>query len=52
MCINWQNLRPWNDSQRIAIEELCCQLAAYEAPSGSTFIRKATPDAGENSNQL
>ncbi len=47
MSLNWQNLRPWNGSQNIAFEELCCQLARYEkAPSGSTFIRKGAPDAG------
>lgn len=47
MSINWQNLRLWNSSQNNAFEELCCQLAAYEpTPAGSTFIRKAPPDAG------
>jgi hypothetical protein len=47
MSINWQNLRPWNGSQPLAFEELCCQLAAYEqAPNGSQFIRKGAPDAG------
>jgi len=47
MSINWQNLRPWNGSQNLAFEELCCQLASYEkAPRGSVFIRKAPPDAG------
>lgn len=47
MSSNWQNLRPWNGSQQLAFEELCCQLAAYEqAPNGSQFIRKGAPDAG------
>jgi hypothetical protein len=47
MSINWQNLRPWNGSQQLAFEQLCCQLAAYEpAPLGSIFIRKGAPDAG------
>jgi len=47
MSINFQNIRPWNGSQREAFEELCCQLAGYErAPQGSNFIRKAPPDAG------
>ncbi len=47
MTINWQNIRPWNGSQNVAFETLCCQLAEYEqVPEGSTFIRKAAPDAG------
>jgi hypothetical protein len=45
--INWQDLRPWNGSQQLAFEQLCCQLAAYErAPHDSVFIRKGAPDAG------
>jgi hypothetical protein len=44
---NWDNLRPWKNSQNTAFEELCCQLAEYElAPPGAKFIRKGTPDAG------
>ena len=47
MSITWQNLRPWNGSQHIAFEELCCQLATYETvPPGSNFTRKGAPDAG------
>ena len=47
MSLNWQKLRPWNGSQNSAFEALCCQLAAHEkVPLGSTFIRKAPPDAG------
>lgn len=47
MPINFQNIRPWNGSQNIGFEELCSQLAEYEPiPSGSTFFRKAAPDAG------
>jgi hypothetical protein len=46
MVINWQNLRPLHTSQNSAFEELCCQLAAYEIPQGSKFVRKAAPDAG------
>lgn len=47
MALNWHNLRPWNGSQQLAFEELCCQLAAYELPSPkSGFVRKGTPDAG------
>jgi hypothetical protein len=45
--IDWNNLRPWNNSRNSAFEELCCQLAEYEqAPQGARFIRKGTPDAG------
>ncbi|MFG6100608.1 AVAST type 2 anti-phage system protein Avs2 [Leptothoe sp. ISB3NOV94-8A] len=45
--INWQNLRSWSGSQQTGFEELCCQLAAYEAmPKGSLFTRKGAPDAG------
>jgi hypothetical protein len=42
-----EKIRTWNGSEDEAFEELCCQLAEYEqVPSGSTFIRKAPPDAG------
>lgn len=45
--MEWDRLRPWNGSQSTAFEELICQLACYEpVPSGSTFVRKGTPDAG------
>ncbi len=44
--IDWRNLRSFNGSQNNAFEELCCQLAEYEKPAGSSFIRKGTPDAG------
>lgn len=45
--INWQDLRPLDSSQDKAFEELCCQLAGYEqAPPGSSFVRKGSPDAG------
>lgn len=47
MSINWENIRTYNESQDLAFEELCCQLARYESvPENSTFIRKGTPDAG------
>lgn len=50
MAINWQDLRPLNNSLYTAFEELCCQLAAYEKmPNGATFIRKGAPDAGVES---
>jgi hypothetical protein len=45
--IDWNSLRPWNNSQNSAFEELCCQLAEYEqVPQGARFVRKGTPDAG------
>lgn len=47
MSINWKDLRPLNNSQNKAFEELCRQLARYEnVPQGSTFIPKGNPDAG------
>ncbi len=47
MALHWHKLRPWNGSQQLAFEELCCQLAAVEPPAaGSRFFRKGTPDAG------
>src|SRR5712691_9672961 len=47
MSLLWQNLRPWDNSQNTAFEELCCQLASYEhAPPGSSFTRVGAPDAG------
>lgn len=44
--INWRNLRSFNNSQNEAFEELCCQLAEYELPPNTRFIRKGKPDAG------
>lgn len=45
--IKWDRLRTLSGSQQNALEELCCQLAAYEhAPLGSTFARAGAPDAG------
>lgn len=45
--MDWQNLRSLSNSQNVAFEELCCQLASYEPVSpGSKFIRKGVPDAG------
>ena len=48
MDLEWTQLRTFKGSQRLAFEELCCQLAHYEGgvPSGSTFYRKGAPDAG------
>jgi hypothetical protein len=45
--LNWNKLRPWNGSQNLAFEELCCQLAGAEKmPNRAKLIRKAAPDAG------
>ena len=45
--LTWTDLRPWKGDQRLAFEELCCQLAAHEPMlSGARFIRKGAPDAG------
>jgi hypothetical protein len=45
--IDFRSIRSLNNSQDEGFEELCCQLAGYEpAPQGSTFYRKAPPDAG------
>lgn len=46
VAIDWRHLRPLYGSQNNAFEELCCQLAEYDKPSGSSFIRKGAPDAG------
>jgi len=47
MSINWNNIRPLENSQRDGFEELVCQLARKEnIPDRKTFIRKGKPDAG------
>lgn len=47
MSINWNNIRPLENSQNDAFEELVCQLARKEnIPNKKTFIRKGKPDAG------
>ncbi|TWU43653.1 hypothetical protein Poly51_62320 [Rubripirellula tenax] len=47
MSIDWNNLRPLNNSKNDGFEELCCQLAEAESLSGyESFVRKGTPDAG------
>lgn len=47
MSFDWRNLRTLNGSQHSSFEELCCQLAFYEAvPPGAVFTRKGAPDAG------
>ena len=45
--LDWNSLRPLENSQQKAFEELCVQLAAGESrPAGSRFVRKGAPDAG------
>lgn len=46
MTLDWNSIRPLNGGRDKGFEELCAQLARAEAPVGSTFIRKGTPDAG------
>ena len=46
MTLDWKNIRPLNGGRDKGFEELCAQLARAERPSGSTFVRKGTPDAG------
>ena len=50
MGINWNNIRPYNDSQNNAFEELVCQLAREEEiKDKKSFIRVGTPDGGVES---
>lgn len=44
--LDWSAIRPLNGGREKGFEELCSQLARVEAPVGSRFIRKGTPDAG------
>lgn len=47
MSINWNNIRPLENSQNEGFEELVCQLARKEdIPNRKEFIRKGKPDAG------
>lgn len=47
MAINWNNIRPLDNSQNEGFEELVCQLARNESiPTKKKFIRKGKPDAG------
>jgi hypothetical protein len=47
MSINWNNIRPLQNSQNEGFEELVCQLARHEEiPNSKRFIRKGKPDAG------
>jgi hypothetical protein len=47
MSINWNDIRPLQNSQNEGFEELVCQLARHEQIINSKkFIRKGKPDAG------
>ena len=47
MSINWNNIRPLENSLNDGFEELVCQLAKKEKiPNKLKFIRKGKPDAG------
>ena len=46
MTLDWSCIRPLNGGRDKGFEELCAQLARAVSPSGSTFVRKGTPDAG------
>lgn len=45
--LNWNDIRPINNSLNEGFEELVCQLARIEKiDSAVKFIRKGKPDAG------
>ncbi|HEY6346256.1 MAG TPA: hypothetical protein VIY49_32610 [Bryobacteraceae bacterium] len=45
--LDWTNLRPLDNSQQKAFEELCVQLFAAEPPNyARQFVRKGTQDGG------
>lgn len=45
--LDWNNIRPINNSQKDGFEELVCQLARNDIFNDSkSFVRKGTPDAG------
>ena len=46
MDVDWRSIRPLNGTRAGGFEELCSQLARYEAPDGSRFERNGNPDAG------
>lgn len=47
MSINWQHIKPYNNSQNNAFEELICQLAREEPIANKKeFYRLAAPDGG------
>ena len=46
MDVDWRSIRTLNSARHSGFEELCSQLARCEAPKGSRFVRKGSPDAG------
>ena len=44
--VNWQTIRPWEDSQPNGFQALCVSLARSEAPPEARFVAKGNPDAG------
>lgn len=44
--LNFDNLRPWQDSRDGAFEELSYQLLKDETPPGTTAVRTGNPDGG------
>ena len=46
MVLDWNSIRPLNGGRDKGFEGLCAQHARAEGPSGSTFVRKGTPDTG------
>lgn len=45
--LDWNNIRPINNSQKEGFEELVCQLARNDKfDNAKSFIRKGAPDAG------
>jgi len=45
--LNWNDIRPLNNSQKDGFEELVCQLARNDKyENASSFVRKGSPDAG------
>ena len=45
--LDWNNIRPINNSQKEGFEELVCQLARNDIFNDTkSFVRKGTPDAG------
>lgn len=46
MRLSWSDLRALNGSQAVGFEELCSQLARFEAPDGAEFVRTGSPDGG------
>ncbi len=46
MTIDFRTIRPIRGTQHNGFEELCCQLARGEGPTGGRYVRNGTPDGG------